>query len=171
VSAPASRMRELVALAGPVQCDQPDGAVNLVLRGHLAAPSAAVQGTVPGAPPDASAGLTEVLFSDATPVTLPAGLHDVRVFELLAATESGAAPPATSADADVARHFRLQGPQLLLEWHARSVQLHRDAAAAFYRALPPPRVPLRLRWGWSLLLAALRLPGAVTLIRKLRGAA
>ena len=71
MSAPASRMRELVALAGPVQCDQPDGAVNLVLRGHLAAPSAAVQGTVPGAPPDASAGLTEVLFSDATPVTLP----------------------------------------------------------------------------------------------------
>jgi hypothetical protein len=172
-------MRELIALVGPVQCEQPAGAVNLVLRGHLNAPPAAVQGALPGAPSsailDASAGPTEVLFSDATPVTLPAGLHDVRVFELLEATEFGAAPsaapPPAWADADVARHFRLQGPQLLLEWHARSVQLHRDAAAAFYRALPPPRVPLRLRWGWSLLLAALRLPGAVTLIRKLRGAA
>jgi hypothetical protein len=147
MSASADAMRELVALAGPVQCEQPSGAVNLVLRGH------------------ASAGLTEVLFSDATEVTLPAGLHDIRVFEVPA----GAA--LAPANADAARCFRLQSPQLALELRARSVQLHRDAAAAFYRALPPPRVPLRLRLGWSLLLAALRLPGAVTLIRTLRGSA
>jgi hypothetical protein len=147
VSAPGNSVRELIALAGTVQCEQPAGAVNLVLRGQA--------DVVPGATPDASGGLTEVLFSDATEVTLPAGLHDVRVSEL----------PGT----DVARHFRLQGPQLALELKARSVQLHRDVAAAFYRAVPPPRVPLRLRLGWSLLLEALRLPGAAAVIRKLRG--
>ena len=150
MSAPDNSVRELIALAGTVQCEQPAGAVNLVLRGQA--------GVVPGATRDASAGLTEVLFSDATEVTPPAGLHDVRVFELLDA----------SAPADV-RQFRLLGPQLQLDWQARSVQLHRGAAKAFYGAVPPPRVPLRLRLGWSLLLAALRLPGAVAVIRKLRG--
>jgi hypothetical protein len=165
VSAAATTVRELIALAGPVQCEQPGGAVNLVLRGH----ADALPRVPLGAAPDAGAGSTEVLFSGATQVTLPAGLHDVRVFELFDAPD--AAPSANSPDANAARHFRLQGPQLLLEWHARSVQLQRDAAAPFYRALPPPRVPLRLRLGWSLLLAALRLPGAATLIGKIRGAA
>jgi hypothetical protein len=152
-------MRELIALTGPVQCEQPAGAVNLVLSGYA------------DALPDAGAGRTEVLFSAATQVTLPLGMRDVRVFELLDATASDAVQSAAAgnAKATVARHFQLQGPQLALEFQARSVQLQRDAAAAFYRALPPPRVPLRLRLGWALLLAALRLPGAVTLIKKLRG--
>ena len=157
MSAAANRVRELIALAGPVQCEQPAGAVNLVLRGQAAA--------VPGAARDSSAGLTEVLFSDATEVTLPAGLHDLRVIELLDATAAAGA----SADADrMRRSFRLQGPQLLLELQARSVQMHRGAAKAFYGAVPAPRVPLRLRLGWSLLLSALRLPGAVALMRRLR---
>jgi len=163
VSAADHRVRELIALAGPVQCEQPAGAVNLVLRGQVA--------VVPGAARDSSAGLTEVLFSDATEVTLPAGLHDVRVFEMSGEPVPALAPVASLAPAyaDAVRHFRLQGPQLQLELHARSVQMHRDAATAFYGAVPPPRVPLRLRLGWSLLLSALRLPGAVALIRKLRG--
>jgi hypothetical protein len=158
-------MRELVALAGPVQCEQSAGAVNLVLRGHALAARGAPAGESTGAAPDADAGLTEVLFNDATQVTLPAALRDIRVIEV-----PGAPVPA-AATAGAARHFRLEGPQISLALRARSVQLHRDAAAAFYRALPPLRVPLRLRLGWSLLLAALRLPGAVTLIRKLRGSA
>ena len=167
VSAPDHSVRELIELGGPVQCEQPAGAVNLVLRGlAAAAPDAA-----PGGAPDAHAGLTEVLFSDATEVTLPAGLHDVRVFEMSGEPVPALAPVASLAPAyaDAVRHFRLQGPQLQLELHARSVQMHRDAATAFYGAVPPPRVPLRLRLGWSLLLSALRLPGAVALIRKLRG--
>jgi len=162
VSAADHRVRELIALAGPVQCEQPAGAVNLVLRGQAA--------VVPGAARDSSAGLTEVLFSDATEVTLPAGLHDVRVFEMSGEPVPALAPVASLAPAyaDAVRHFRLQGPQLQLELHARSVQMHRDAATAFYGAVPPPRVPLRLRLGWSLLLSALRLPGAVALMRRLR---
>jgi hypothetical protein len=36
--------------------------------------------------------------------------------------------------------------------------------------VPPPRVPLRLRLGWALLLLVLRIPGAGTLLGKLRGA-
>jgi hypothetical protein len=139
LSTPDNRLRELVALTGPVHSEQRAGAVNLVLRGH------------------AADGDTEVLFSAASAVALPPALHDVRVVELLDAASA------------TERHFRLQAPQLLLELRARSVQLHRDAAAAFFRALPPTQVPLRLRLGWSLLLSLLRLPGADTLLRKLRG--
>jgi hypothetical protein len=133
--------RELVAFAGPVQCEHVAGAVNLVLRGYERAPGSA------------SGGVTELLFSDATDVALPAGLHDIRVLEL----------PAVAAP----RRFRIGSSGLELQ--ARSVQLHRDAAAAFYGAVPPPRVPLRTRLGWLLLLSVLRIPGADALVRKLRG--
>ena len=42
--------------------------------------------------------------------------------------------------------------------------MHRDAARPFYGAVPPPRVPLRLRLGWALLLTVLRLPGVGRLL-------
>jgi hypothetical protein len=141
--------RELIAFAGPVQCEQAAGAVNLVLRGNARAPSGP------------HAGLTEALFSDARAAAVPAALRDVRVIELPSAAATVPGPPL--------RRFRIDSAQLQLELQARSVQLHRDAAAAFYGAVPPPRVPLRLRLGWSLLLAALRLPGAAALVRKIRG--
>jgi hypothetical protein len=140
---------ELVAFTGPVQCEQAAGAVNLVLRGYAGAPS----GLHPG--------LTEVLFSDASAAAVPDALRDARVIELLAA--------AAPAPGPALRRFRIDSAQLQLELQARSVQLHRDAAAAFYGAVPPLRVPLRLRLGWSLLLAALRIPGAAALLRKIRG--
>jgi hypothetical protein len=143
VSALDPAMRELVAFAGPVQCERFAGAVNLVLRGDERAPSGS------------NAGVTEVLFSDSGDVALPADLRDIRVVEL----------PVVVAP----RRFRIDCPGLQLEIQARSVQLHRDAAAAFYGAVPPPRVPLRLRFGWSLLLSVLRIPGADTLVRKFRG--
>jgi hypothetical protein len=136
-------MRELVAFAGPVRCERSAGAVNLVLSGNACAVG------------QVAAGLTQVLFSDASDVALPAALRDLRVLEL---------PVAVAP-----RRFRIDCPGLQLELQARSVQLHRDAGVAFYGAVPPPRVPLRVRLGWSLLLSVLRIPGADALVRKLRG--
>lgn len=46
---------------------------------------------------------------------------------------------------------------------ARSLLVHRDVATAFFSALPPPRVPWTLRFGWSLLLSLARVPGVVRL--------
>jgi hypothetical protein len=141
-----SGARELIAFEGPVQFEAASGAVNLVLRGTARVPRG------PGA------GLTQVLFSGATAVALPASLHDATVIEI-----AGAAP-------DAQRQFRIESPELTLALQARQVQLHRDAAAVFYGAVPPVRVPLRLRLGWALLLTMMRLPGAAALLRMWRGA-
>ena len=103
------------------------------------------------------AGLTQLLFSGASGAALPARLDNVRVIEI-----AGAAPAGL-------RSFRIESPGLTLALQARQVQLHRDAAAVFYGAVPPVRVPLRLRLGWALLLTALRVPGVAALLRKLRG--
>jgi hypothetical protein len=137
--------RELIAFAGPVQCERAPGAVNLVLRGS----ARVTQG--------GHAGASEVLFSDASAVALPADLRDARVISL--ADESGSGP----------RRFRIESPELQLDLQARSAQLHRDSAAAFFGAVPPPRVPLRLRLGWWLLLTLLRIPGAGRLLGRFRG--
>jgi hypothetical protein len=145
LSAPYASARELIAFEGPVQCETVHGAVNLVLRGA----ARATRGP--------RAGLTQVLFSDASAVALPASLNDATVIEIAAASQQ--AP----------RQFRIESPGFTLALQARQVQLHRDAAAIFYNAVPPVRVPLRLRLGWALLLTALRLPGAAALLRKLRG--
>jgi hypothetical protein len=134
LSAPDASARELIAFEGPVQCEAAHGAVNLVLR----------------------AGLTQVLFSGASAVALPASLSDAAVIEIAAASRQ--AP----------RQFRIESPGFALTLQARQVQLHRDAAAMFYGAVPPVRVPLRLRLGWALLLTALRVPGAAALLGKLR---
>ncbi len=133
---------ELIAFAGAVQCESADGAGQLVLRG-------CARGMQP-----ARSGLTEVLFSGTGTVTLPPALRDARVIELTAV-----AP----------RRYRIESAGLQLEFPARSVQLHRDAAAAFFAAVPPVRVPLRLRVGWSLLLTVLRIPKAALLLRMIRG--
>ncbi len=150
-----SSTRELIAFAGPVQCEPAHGAINLVLRGM----ARATQGP--------RCGLTEVLFSGASAVALPLELRDARVIEMAAELE---AAPAPAPAAGVAlRRFRIESPEVRLELQARSAQLHRDAAVAFFGAVPPPRVPLRLRLGWSLLLTVLRIPGAEALVRKFRG--
>jgi hypothetical protein len=154
LSAPEPSPRELIAFAGAVQCEHSVGAVNLVLRGY----SSANRGP--------HKGITEVLFSDATALALPSGLRDLRVSEL---PPPDGAPPVTDERGAV-RCFRIDSAGLQLSLQARSVQLHRDAAAAFYGAVPPPRVPQRLRLGWALLLLVLRIPGAGTLLGKLRGA-
>jgi hypothetical protein len=148
-----SSTRELIAFAGAVQCEVAHGAINLVLRGFARAT------------PRPRSGLTEVLFSGASAVALPLELRDARVIEM--AGELGAAPAPAAGVAP--RRFRIESPEVQLELQARSAQLHRYAAAAFFGAVPPPRVPLRLRLGWSLLLTVLRIPGAEALIRKFRG--
>jgi hypothetical protein len=153
LSALASSTRELIAFAGPVQCEVPAGAVNLVLRGY----ARVTQGP--------RGGLTEVLFSEVGALELPGDLRDARVIEMAAAPASTAA----AASAVVPRRFRIESSEVRLELQARSVQLHRDVAAAFFGAVPPPRVPLHLRLGWALLLTLLRIPGADALVRKLRG--
>jgi hypothetical protein len=85
---------------------------------------------------------TEVLFAGATPNTVPPTLREVRLMEL----GTGVATP---------RQFRLDSTDTRLELRARSVQVHRAVGAALFTAVPPARVPLRLRAGWSLLLSAL----------------
>jgi hypothetical protein len=134
----------LIAFAGAVQCGVPAGAVNLVLRGY------------PRITHGARGELTEVLFSEVGALELPGDLRDARVIEL-------------PAIAGAPQRYRIESPELQLELRARSVQLHRDAAAAFFGAVPPPRVPLHLRFGWALLLTLLRIPGADALVGKLRG--
>jgi hypothetical protein len=145
LSPPDSSARELIAFDGPVQCQAAHGAVNLVLCGA----ARVEQGP--------RTGLTQVLFSGASAVALPTGLHDATVIEI-----AGGSP-------DAPRQFRIESPGLTLALQARQVQLHRDAAAVFYGAVPPVPVPLRLRLGWTLLLTALRVPGVAALVRKVRG--
>jgi hypothetical protein len=103
------------------------------------------------------AGLTQLLFSGASGAAPPARLDNARVIEIAGEAQVGL------------RRFRIESPGLTLALQARQVQLHRDAAAEFYGAVPPVHVPLRLRLGWALLLTALRVPGAAALLRKLRG--
>ena len=150
-----SSTRELIAFAGPVQCEAAHGAINLVLRGF----ARATQGP--------RCGLTEVLFSGASAVALPLELRDARVIEMGAELEAAPAPALAAGVAP--RRFRIESPEVQLELQARSAQLHRDPTVAFFGAVPPPRVPLRLRLGWSLLLTVLRIPGAQALVRKFRG--
>lgn len=152
-----SSTRELIAFAGPVQCEAAHGAINLVLRGF----ARATQGP--------RCGLTEVLFSGASAVALPLELRDARVIEMAVELEAAPAPAPAPAAGVAPRRFRIESPEVQLELQARSAQLHRDPAVAFFGAVPPPRVPLRLRLGWSLLLTVLRIPGAQALVRKFRG--
>jgi hypothetical protein len=151
-------MRELIAFDGVVECRQESGAIALSLRGFER--RAGRQGTRD----DECAA--EALFAAAlTPpaaaarpaaaVTLPPRLTDVRVMEL-----DGA------ADAD---RFQIRARELQLNLAARSVQIHRDAGRAFFSAVPPARVPLGRRIGWTWLLLLLRLPGAAALLARLRG--
>jgi hypothetical protein len=141
-------MRELVAFDGPVQWQRAEGAVGLELRGTTRGAS----GRGGGAP-------VEVLFSGVSAPPLPSNLRDVRVLTQV----------STPGDVPAQRLFSIETPDTQLELRARAVQVHRQAARPFYAAIPATPVPLRVRLGWSVLLSALRLPGAGRLLRKLRG--
>ena len=50
-------------------------------------------------------------------------------------------------------HYRIVTATRSWEIEASSVHVHRDIAAAFYRAIPPRQVPLRKRLFWRVVLA------------------
>jgi len=137
-------MRELIAFDGVVDCRPQTGAINLMLCGF--------ERRGPGT--QARVAVQALFGSAVNP--LPSQLHALRIFEL--------------EEAPDARRFLLQAQELQLTLQARSLQLHRDAAAAFFGAVPPPYVLWRRRLGWALLLWALRLPGAQALLARLRPA-
>ena len=128
--------RELIALAGAVECRRASGAVTLTLSGYER---------------DGTAG--EVLFADADAAALPARLHDVRVLEC---DEQGSERRYRIEAAGI--------PPCPLT--ARAVQVHRAAADRFYRRLPAAHVPWTLRFGWGALLALLRIPAVAAWITK-----
>jgi hypothetical protein len=102
----------------------------------------------------ASAAVTELLFAGVTDTAaLPAQLHEVCVRR-------------TSATA-----MRIDAREGSFELQAHSMQQHRPIAGAFFQALPLASVPRATRLGWTVLLTALRLPGAARLLGRHRGAA
>jgi len=51
---------------------------------------------------------------------------------------------------------------------AQSLYVHETPGVQYVETLPPCAVPITQRWLWKLLLAVLRVPGAFTLIARLR---
>jgi hypothetical protein len=130
-AAPGAAGHELLRFDGAVQCRAGSGAVGWSLHGMSTA--------MPSGP----ARATELLFSGvaAGPEKLPERLHDVRVVEL-----------------EQPQRFHIEAREGRFGLRARSVQRHSDdIARPFFGALPRRRVPRLTRWGWSLLLAALRI--------------
>ena len=140
-------MRELIGFDGAVECLAANGPVNLVLRGF--------EMDAKGA---RSRHRAEAFFSGATTgagaLNLPPMLNGLWLFEL-----AGPGP----------HRYLIRAQELQLELEAASMQLHRDAGREFFAAVPPPAVPWRLRFGWTLLLWLLRLPIAARLLSWLRG--
>jgi hypothetical protein len=138
--------RELISFAGSVSCERLAGAIGVRLRGRAQRP-AAQSGD--------SSGAVELLFSEvAAGGALPPLLHAPQVFEL------------SESDGSRLRNFLVQAQEGRFVLQARSLQLHRDCSASFYRALPREPVPVSMRFGWRLLLGLLRVPGISRLIAR-----
>jgi hypothetical protein len=136
--------RVLAEFDGPVECRYGIGAVAFVLSG-------AERGS--GAGGGAGHPL-QVLFSGASGAPLPGPLRDVEVLERVD---------------ERSHHFWQVGfGGRQFDIIARSVQVHRSAAQAFLRAVPPVRVPLTERLGWTMLLLVLRVPGVARVAGWLR---
>jgi hypothetical protein len=89
-------------------------------------------------------------------------------------------PKKGLASADALHRYRIEavvetGVDAEVPWSAevlaRSVQLHREAALAFFGAVAPPRLPRSRRLFWLLLLFVLRVPGVTRLVERFRGEA
>jgi len=115
--------------------------------------SGAITLTLSGRERDGAA--VEALFAGASsPVGLsglPGKLHEVRLV------------------GDGARQVQLQSRERQLDLVCRSLQLHRDAATQFFKAVAPVQIPFARRLGWALLLSVLRIPGVARLMAALRG--
>ena len=138
---------QLIALLGNVACSAQAGAVGLALQGELAA----------SATPGVGGGGVEVLFSGVARIDpqLPVRLRDARVLEIEA--DGTGVAMASDHPGQRLRRLRIESIEGHFEVLARGLQLHRDAHAAFFDALPRSDAPLALRWSWSLLLSLLRL--------------
>jgi len=92
-----------------------------------------------------------VEFRTAAPEDLPEALEELTVDKLDAS------------------HYRItaQGRDWIVA--AGSCHVHRDVAAAFYRAIPPRRVPWSKRVLWRLLLAAAGTSAGKWLLLRVRG--
>jgi hypothetical protein len=135
-------MRELIGFDGMLECRAEGGPINLVLRGFERAG--------PGAPRTAAAALFSGARLPTSEASVPLRLHGASLLELEGA-------PGEC-------RYLLRAQECQLELRARGLQLHREAAPELFGAVPAPRVPWRLRVGWMLLLAVLRVPGAARLL-------
>ena len=86
---------------------------------------------------------------------LPGELENVRLVE-------------RPAHAEGQRSLELQSGSFSRLLQVRGLQVHRDAARAFFAAVPPVPVPALRRAGWSALLLLLRVPGMAGLLKRLR---
>jgi hypothetical protein len=95
----------------------------------------------------------EVHFSGAEAQAPLGSLQDVQVYEQGHGAE---------------RHWLLRSGRAQHVLQARSAQVHRMPAAAFYAAVQPSHLTFATRLGWVLLLNLLRIPGAARLVAWLR---
>jgi hypothetical protein len=109
--------------------------------------------TLSGASADPPGLPLAVGFATGAPAGLPAVLEDA-VIE--------APSPGTFRIASVAGSWTLSAP---------AAHVHREAALAFYRAIPPRPVPLGKRVFWRLVLALAGSRAGMALLRALRGSA
>ena len=135
----------LAEFAGAVACESLRGGRDLRLSGRALARNTDGGGQNNAAPQFAQLLLCEVLPSSGG--ALPTLLH-----ELIARV--CAAPPSAGGGVSL----QLAALEGVFVVGVRAVRLHRDASQRFFRVVPPPRVPVRTRAGWALLLRLLRLP-------------
>ncbi|HUI59092.1 MAG TPA: hypothetical protein VLX90_02650 [Steroidobacteraceae bacterium] len=107
--------------------------------------------TLTGRTADRPEETVTVEFRTAAPEDLPEALEELTVDKLDAS------------------HYRItaQGRDWIVA--AASCHVHRDVAAAFYRAIPPRRVPWSKRVLWRLLLAAAGTSAGKWLLLRVRG--
>jgi hypothetical protein len=162
-------MRPLIEFDGSVNAHGGPGAVGLSLRGDARSAARGSSTTATAAAPTATdSAKFELLFSGVTQIApaVPPILHAVRVVELGA--DAAAAPPLSQTGVHGSQVFRIEAREGEYLIHARAVQLHAAASAAFYAVLPPAQVGLFTRWGWSLLLSLLRVRPLMRLISRRR---
>ena len=157
-------MRPVIEFVGSVNAHGGSGAVGLSLRGEARSAARGAPTTATAAAAGAGPGKTELLFSGVTQIApaVPPILHAVRVVEL--AADAAAAPPLSQTGVRGSQVFRIEAGEGEYLIHARAVQLHAAASAAFFAVLPPARVAFFTRWGWSVLLSLLRVRLLVRLI-------
>jgi hypothetical protein len=136
----------LAEFAGAVACESLRGGRDLRLSGRALARNTDGGGQGNAAPQPAQLLLCEVRPTPGASA-LPTLLHEL-IARVCAAPQSAGGGVSLQLAA-------LEGVFVV---GVRAARLHRDASQPFFRVVPPPRVPVRTRAGWALLLRLLRLP-------------